>query len=141
MAQLRILSLLIKTKPSPRICGYSPWTPTTPCKGLLTYLLRDIYSKLTHNHRSLASPTTFSSSCQNILERMINTVPSNVSLTQEIILLPVKVHDVQLTFERSKFVFKASLRVSATGTACYMHNIVIISSFKQSVPLSIRIAS
>jgi hypothetical protein len=43
---------------------------------------------------------------------MINVVPSNVTLTSEITLLPVKVHDVQLSFEKSNLVFQASLRVS-----------------------------
>lgn len=43
---------------------------------------------------------------------MLNVIPHGVTLTDEIKLLPAKVHDVQLSFERSKFVFKASLRVS-----------------------------
>ncbi|KAF8077707.1 L-ascorbate oxidase [Lyophyllum atratum] len=61
--------------------------------------------------RSLAPADTFQSTCQNILERMINVVPHGVVLTKEITLLPAKVHDVQLTFERSVFVFKASFRL------------------------------
>lgn len=46
---------------------------------------------------------------------MINVVPHGVSLTDEITLLPAKVHDVQLTFERNKLVFKSSLRVRGQG--------------------------
>jgi hypothetical protein len=42
---------------------------------------------------------------------MINTVPSNVKLTDEITLLPAKVDGGQLAFEQSQLVFKASLRV------------------------------
>ncbi|KAF8236293.1 L-ascorbate oxidase [Tricholoma matsutake] len=61
--------------------------------------------------RSMVSPAAYSSTCQSILERMINLVPGNVTLTPPITLLPVKVQDVQLTFERNTLVFKASLRL------------------------------
>ncbi|GLB34708.1 putative peroxidase family protein [Lyophyllum shimeji] len=60
---------------------------------------------------SLATADAFASTCQDILTRMINTVPHGVALTNDITLLPAKVHDVQLTFERGVFVFKASLRL------------------------------
>ena len=42
---------------------------------------------------------------------MINVVPNGVLLTEEITLLPAKVSNVQLTFERQKFVFKVDFRV------------------------------
>lgn len=42
---------------------------------------------------------------------MINTVADGVTLTDEITLLPAKVHDVQLTIERNLLVLKSSLRV------------------------------
>ncbi|KAF8635531.1 hypothetical protein AX17_003914 [Amanita inopinata Kibby_2008] len=61
---------------------------------------------------SLSSPDTFASSCQSIFERMLNTVPHGVTLTDEIQLIPAKVHDVQLTIERNNLVFKASLRLT-----------------------------
>ncbi|KAF5381072.1 hypothetical protein D9615_004174 [Tricholomella constricta] len=61
--------------------------------------------------RSMSSAESFTSTCQNMLERMINVVPHGVVLTNEITLLPAKVHDVQLTFEREKFVFKAAFRL------------------------------
>ncbi|KAG5638972.1 hypothetical protein H0H81_008192 [Sphagnurus paluster] len=60
---------------------------------------------------SLSTTESFSSSCQHILERMINVVPHGVVLTDQITLLPAKVHDVQLTFERNVFVFKSSFRL------------------------------
>ena len=46
-----------------------------------------------------------------MLTRMINTVPSNVNLSDEITLLPAKVDGGRLAFEQSQLVFKASLRV------------------------------
>jgi hypothetical protein len=46
-----------------------------------------------------------------MLSRMLNTVPSNVKLTDEITLLPAKVKGGSLAFEQSQLVFKASLRV------------------------------
>ena len=42
---------------------------------------------------------------------MINTVAQGVTLTDAIQVIPAKVHDVQLTFEKSALVFKASFRV------------------------------
>ncbi|KAG6916604.1 hypothetical protein DXG01_006161 [Tephrocybe rancida] len=66
---------------------------------------------------SLSSPDTFTSTCQNILERMVNVVAHGVTLTDEITVLTAKVHDVQLTFERNAFVFKASFRLQQNITA------------------------
>ncbi|KAG5645579.1 hypothetical protein DXG03_005717 [Asterophora parasitica] len=66
---------------------------------------------------SLSSATAFASTCQNILERMINVVPHGVTLTNEITLLPAKVHDVQLTFEKGIFVFKAAFRLLQTQSS------------------------
>ncbi|RDB21102.1 hypothetical protein Hypma_011861 [Hypsizygus marmoreus] len=62
--------------------------------------------------RSISTPDSFATECKNILERMINVVPHGVVLTDEITLIPAKVHDAQLTFEREKFVFKAGLRLT-----------------------------
>ncbi|KAJ6466423.1 heme peroxidase [Mycena sanguinolenta] len=46
--------------------------------------------------QSLASPENFASTCATLLGRMIDTVPSNVTLTDFIQPLPVKVAGVQL---------------------------------------------
>ncbi|EKM82462.1 hypothetical protein AGABI1DRAFT_111078 [Agaricus bisporus var. burnettii JB137-S8] len=61
--------------------------------------------------RSFADPNQYNSQCQTLLERMINTVAHGVSLTDEITMIPAKVHDVQLTIERNQLVFKSSLRL------------------------------
>lgn len=42
---------------------------------------------------------------------MINVVPSNVQLSEEITMLPVKVTNVGLTIDGDVLVFKATLRV------------------------------
>lgn len=60
---------------------------------------------------SLSDADQFNNQCQTLLERMLNTVPHGVSLTEEIKLLPGKVWGVQLTIERDQLVFKANLRV------------------------------
>ncbi|KAG6856461.1 hypothetical protein H0H87_004321 [Tephrocybe sp. NHM501043] len=62
----------------------------------------------------LSSPNAFTSTCQTILERMVNTVAHGVTLTDVISVIPAKVHDVQLTFEKSNLVFKASFRLQQT---------------------------
>lgn len=72
---------------------------------LVQFLWSLIYSRLT-------SPDTFAETCKTIFERMINTVPSNVTLTNEIALIPAKVSAVQLTVENNQMVLRASLRVS-----------------------------
>lgn len=71
--------------------------------------------------RSLTSASTFASECQSIFARMLDTVPAGVTLTDEITLLPAKVNGVQLSIEKQKLVFKASLRliqpINATANA------------------------
>ncbi|KAJ3550967.1 hypothetical protein NMY22_g97 [Coprinellus aureogranulatus] len=62
--------------------------------------------------RSLADNTTFMETCGTLLERMLNLVPSGVTLTEEITMLPAKVSSAQLTIERDKLVFKTSLRLA-----------------------------
>ncbi|PFH51753.1 hypothetical protein AMATHDRAFT_58608 [Amanita thiersii Skay4041] len=62
--------------------------------------------------QSLSSSDTFASTCKSIFERMLNTVPSGVRLTDEIQLIPAKVHDIQLTVERNNLVLKTSLRLT-----------------------------
>jgi hypothetical protein len=62
--------------------------------------------------QSLASSSSFSEACAGVLQRMLNTVPRDVTLTEEITLLPVKVYNVGLTIDRQKLVFKVSLRLT-----------------------------
>ncbi|KAG6877011.1 hypothetical protein C0993_011072 [Termitomyces sp. T159_Od127] len=74
---------------------------------------------------SISSPDAFASTCQSILERMINTVAHGVTLTEEIQIIPAKVHNVQLTFEKSTLVFKASFRLQQNITANVNKNRVV----------------
>ncbi|KAL9715391.1 hypothetical protein Ac2012v2_002054 [Leucoagaricus gongylophorus] len=62
--------------------------------------------------RSLADTNTYMSQCQSLLERMFNTVPHGISLTDEITLIPAKVWGVQLTIEKGQLVFKANIRLT-----------------------------
>lgn len=59
----------------------------------------------------MASSSAFAQSCAGVFELMINTVPSTVELTEEIVMLPAKVSNVGLTVDHGELVFKASLRV------------------------------
>ncbi|XP_006457946.1 hypothetical protein AGABI2DRAFT_199045 [Agaricus bisporus var. bisporus H97] len=61
---------------------------------------------------NLSSPDAYLNSCRTVLEKMLNMVPSNVALTDEIRLLQEKVFNVQLTLEHGELVFKASLRLA-----------------------------
>ncbi|CAA7271852.1 unnamed protein product [Cyclocybe aegerita] len=61
--------------------------------------------------RSLADANAFQSECRDILTRMLDTVPRDVTLTDEITLLPAKVTAAQLTFEKEQLVFKSSFRL------------------------------
>jgi len=61
---------------------------------------------------SLADPNQFNNQCQTLFERMLNTVPRDVSLTEEITLLPAKVWGAQLTIEHNQLVFKTNLRLT-----------------------------
>ncbi|KAF5358167.1 hypothetical protein D9756_001335 [Leucocoprinus leucothites] len=74
--------------------------------------LRVFMSDGNQTMRSLSDPNTFMSQCQSLLERMFNTVPHGVSLTDEITLIPAKVWGVQLTVEKDQLVFKANLRLT-----------------------------
>ncbi|EAU88828.2 hypothetical protein CC1G_01201 [Coprinopsis cinerea okayama7 len=76
--------------------------------------------------RRLASPEDFSSTCGTLLEKMLNVVPSNVVLTEEITMLPVKVTDAHLTIENEQLVFKASLRIAQPISAPNKNRLVKI---------------
>ncbi|KAJ7512054.1 L-ascorbate oxidase [Mycena galericulata] len=54
---------------------------------------------------------SFAQTCTTVLSKMLNTVPSSVSLTEPITLLPVKVSAVQLTVGSSQLQFQASVRI------------------------------
>ncbi|KAF9470970.1 heme peroxidase [Pholiota conissans] len=62
--------------------------------------------------KNMATASSFADTCSSMLERMINTVPSDTQLTDEIQLLPVKVRDAQITVINSQLVFMTSLRLS-----------------------------
>ncbi|KAF8160659.1 heme peroxidase [Crassisporium funariophilum] len=62
--------------------------------------------------RSISSPDSFQSTCKVLLERMLNSVGTGITLTEEIKLLDGKVSDAQLTFEDNALFFKANLRLS-----------------------------
>ncbi|TFK42386.1 heme peroxidase [Crucibulum laeve] len=74
--------------------------------------LRIFSSDNNRTMQSLASPDAFASSCQDMLERMLNMVPKGVTLTEEITLLHAKVSNAQLTLEKEVLVFKVSLRLT-----------------------------
>ncbi|KAF9480740.1 heme peroxidase [Pholiota conissans] len=62
--------------------------------------------------RSMQSPSDFAITCQNLLERMLNTVPADVQLTDEITLLPFKVKVAELIVNNTDVIFNAIARVS-----------------------------
>lgn len=63
--------------------------------------------------KALADKTVYQSECQGILGRMLDTVQTGVTLTDEITLLPAKVAAAQLTFEKNQMIFKSTFRVRA----------------------------
>ncbi|KAJ6463794.1 L-ascorbate oxidase [Mycena vitilis] len=67
--------------------------------------------------QSMNSADSFASTCTTVLDKMLNTVPSGVTLTDEIALLPVKVSAVQLTVAGSKLQFSASVRLVLTSNS------------------------
>ncbi|KAF8969621.1 L-ascorbate oxidase [Flammula alnicola] len=74
--------------------------------------LRVFQSDNNSTMKTLANASTFQSECQAILTRMLNTVPTGVTLTDEITLLPAKVSAAQLTFEKNQLVFKSTFRLT-----------------------------
>jgi hypothetical protein len=66
--------------------------------------------------RTLRDPKAFKSNCRDILQRMIDTVPSTVTLTEPIDPLPVKPVDIQLTLNgNGTMTFAGAIRVLLTG--------------------------
>ncbi|KXN91499.1 Putative L-ascorbate peroxidase 6 [Leucoagaricus sp. SymC.cos] len=78
----------------------------------MTSDLRLFISDGNQTMRSLSDPNEYLNQCQSLIERMLNTVPHGVSLTDEITLLPAKVWGVQMTIEQGQLVFKANLRLT-----------------------------
>jgi len=62
--------------------------------------------------QSMNTADSFSQTCSTIISKMLNTVPSSVTLTDPIELLPVKVSAVQLTVGTSQLQFQASVRLT-----------------------------
>jgi len=60
----------------------------------------------------MATPEAFANTCRDLLERMINTVPKGVTLSEVIKPLPVKVDGVQLSVAEDSLRFQVMLRVS-----------------------------
>jgi hypothetical protein len=63
----------------------------------------------------MSSPSAFAKTCQNLLERMINTVPKDVVLSDVVQFVPVKVASVQLSVTDNALNLKAMLRVSTVS--------------------------
>ncbi|KDR69064.1 hypothetical protein GALMADRAFT_230872 [Galerina marginata CBS 339.88] len=61
---------------------------------------------------SLNSKSAYFQTCRTLLTRMLDTVPSNVTLTDEIKLLPAKVTNAQITVNNSQLLFYTTLRLS-----------------------------
>ncbi|KAJ7145356.1 heme peroxidase [Mycena crocata] len=61
--------------------------------------------------QSMATAESFASTCTTIFDKMLNTVPAGVTLTDEITLLPVKVSAAQLTVGTTQLQFQASVRI------------------------------
>ncbi|KAF7349267.1 Peroxidase [Mycena sanguinolenta] len=64
--------------------------------------------------QSMNSADSFAQACATVFDKMLNTVPSDVTLTDEITLVPFKVSAVQLTVGTSQLQFQASVRLEAT---------------------------
>lgn len=103
------------------LSGYTKNVLVVTSNATMASDLRVFQSDGNSTMRSLTSTSTFNSECQSILGRMLDTVPADVTLTDEITLLPAKVKGVQLSIEKQKLVFKASLRliqpINATANA------------------------
>ncbi|KAJ7057892.1 L-ascorbate oxidase [Mycena amicta] len=61
--------------------------------------------------QSMSTADSFSKTCTTIFDKMLNTVPSTVTLSDYIDLQPVKVSNVQLTLGDSKLQFEAAVRL------------------------------
>ncbi|KAJ7151132.1 L-ascorbate oxidase [Mycena filopes] len=75
--------------------------------------------------QAMNSADAFAQTCTTIIDKMLNTVASGVTLTDEIALLPVKVSNVQLTVDTAgkQLQFQASVRIqqSSNSTSVKMY--------------------
>ncbi|KAJ7207103.1 L-ascorbate oxidase [Mycena pura] len=65
--------------------------------------------------RSMSTAESFAQTCTTIFDKMLNTVPSTVTLTDEINLQSVKVSNVQLTVADTELQFQASVRLQLSS--------------------------
>lgn len=66
--------------------------------------------------KALANATAFQDSCRDILARMIDTVPSNVELTEPLEPIAIKPRDIQLTLNpNGTLLLEGRIRVLVTG--------------------------
>ncbi|KDR70797.1 hypothetical protein GALMADRAFT_102888 [Galerina marginata CBS 339.88] len=67
--------------------------------------------------KGLNSQSAFFQTCTKLLARMLDTVPSNVTLTDEIELLQAKVSSARITVFKSQLLFDTTLRLSQPTTS------------------------
>lgn len=73
-------------------------------------------------HESMNSPTTYIQTCTSLLQRLINTIPSGVQLTEEITFLPFKVRRAEITvINDDQLVFHVDVRVRLLQCPHFAH--------------------
>ncbi|KAF9486235.1 heme peroxidase [Pholiota conissans] len=65
--------------------------------------------------KGMATPKAFADTCRDLIERMINTVPKDVVLSDVVQFVPAKVASVQLSVTNEALNLKAMLRVSSSS--------------------------
>ncbi|KAF9486236.1 heme peroxidase [Pholiota conissans] len=81
----------------------------------------------------MASPTAFNNTCRDLLERMINTVPKDVVLSDLVQFVPAKVASVQLSVRNGTLNLKAMLRIyliALNGESCQDGDYALGESYK-----------
>ncbi|KAJ6483276.1 hypothetical protein C8R45DRAFT_931887 [Mycena sanguinolenta] len=71
--------------------------------------------------QSVASPTTFNTVCADLFERMLNTVPSTVTLTDPIEPFDFKVSNTSCYSQGGSLAFFATLRVDLAVSCIWRH--------------------
>src|ERR1700761_7590568 len=85
----------------------------SPCEGRV-FVFR-FASVWIHGFVSMSTAESFAQTCTTIFDKMLNTVPSTVTLTDEINLQSVKVSNVQLTVADTELQFQASVRLQLSS--------------------------
>ncbi|KAF9050164.1 heme peroxidase [Panaeolus papilionaceus] len=67
--------------------------------------------------RALADPSTFQERCKIMMQKMVDTVPSGVTLTEPMQPLEGKVYEAGYRFINGTLHFQAALRLAINGTA------------------------